>query len=67
VKELVGEKPEQPMYLDRQAALVFELRHFPGYYEDTERMLKNLRHSWNQPQFVRVIEEIDLTLKHIRQ
>lgn len=44
VKELVGpEKENDKMYLDRQAAIVFELRNFKRYYPFSLRMLKGLK------------------------
>jgi hypothetical protein len=69
VKELVSpDSSDKVMWLDRQAAVAFELRHFPLYYEFTERMLVSLRKKWaNDPIEARVIEEIDHTLKHIQQ
>ena len=57
------------MWIDRQAAVAFKLRHFPRYYEFTERMLVTLKKKWaTDPNFQwpRLIEEIDLTLKHIQ-
>jgi len=63
-----------PMYVDRQAAIVFELRHFRRYYDFTERMLIRLKHDWTtdpetsaNPLTPVMIEEMDLTLKHIQQ
>jgi hypothetical protein len=54
--------------LDRQIAIVFELRHFPRYYECTQRILTGLKQSWGRPQeHSRLIEEIDLTLEYIRK
>jgi hypothetical protein len=71
VKELVSPESESGvMWIDRQAVVPFELRHFPRYYEFTERMLTGLRRKWTEDQefrWPRLIEEIDLTLKHIRQ
>ena len=71
VKELVSpDSAGEAMWLDRQAAVAFELRHFPRYYEFTERMLVGLKKTWTaEPnvQWGRLIEEIDLTLKHIQQ
>jgi len=57
------------MWLDRQAAVAFELRHFPLYYDFTERMLVGLKKGWaaNPNVQPRLIEEIDLTLKHIQE
>ena len=67
IKELVAPDPESKVsWLDRQAAVVFELRHFPRYYEFTERTLKGLKEKWtSDPDFhwTRLIEEINLTLE----
>ncbi len=58
-------------YVDKQAAAIFELRNFPRYYDFTERMLTRLRQKWEallpDPAVEVLIEEIDLTLRHIRQ
>jgi hypothetical protein len=55
-------------FLDRQIAAVFELRHFPRYYECTERILLGLKQSWpNEKGTERLIQEIDLTLKYIKK
>jgi hypothetical protein len=71
VKELVSPDPATgSTWIDRQAAVVFELRHFPRYYEFTERMLRGLREQWSNdpgsPQR-RLLKEIDLTLADIRK
>ena len=73
VKELVSpDYAGGTMWIDRQAAVVFELRHFPRYYEYTERMLKGMR-DWlskdkqDETRARRLLEEIDLTLAHIRK
>ena len=70
VKELVSpDSAEGVMWVDRQAAVIYELRHFPRYYEFTERMLVGLKNKWvTDPDFKspRLIEEIDLTLRRIR-
>jgi len=71
VKELVSpDTTTGSMHLDRQAAVVFELRHFPRYYEFTQRMLSGLRQVWSADpkiQWPRLIEEIDLTLEYIKK
>ena len=70
VKELVSpDSADGMMRLDRQAAVVFELRHFPRYYEFTERMLLGLLQVWaRDPNFQpRLRAEIELTLNHIRR
>ena len=44
IERLVSpERNEGLVYVDRQAAIVFELRHFPRYYDFTERLLARLR------------------------
>jgi hypothetical protein len=68
IEQLVspGEKPG--MFLDRQIAMVFELRHFKRYFECTHRILLGLRETWNaQPQNARLIKEIDLSLTYIKK
>jgi hypothetical protein len=69
VKELVSPDPaDGALWIDRQAAVLFELRHFPRYYEFTERMLVRLRSKWVEtPHGPALAEEIDGTLKHIQQ
>ncbi len=71
VKELVSPDPaDGVMWIDRQAAVAFELRNFPRYYEYTERMLMALKEKWGADpkfQWPRLVEEIDLTLKHIER
>jgi hypothetical protein len=69
-KVVSPEKTDGVVYIDRQAAVVFELRHFPRYYDFTERMLGRLKKKWiadPAPHSDVLIEEIDLTLKHIQQ
>lgn len=71
VRELVSpDKPGEVMHIDRQAAVVFELRHFPRYYDLTRRMLAGLRQAWSadpEGPFPRLINEIDLTLEYINK
>lgn len=57
------------VWIDRQGAIVFELRNFRRYYPYTERMLVGLKKKWldegtGKP---RIMEEIDLTLQYIRE
>jgi hypothetical protein len=72
------EQNEGTVYIDRQAAIIFELRHFPRYYDFTERMLTRVRNKWvkdQAPHWVKdqappddvLIKEIDLTLEQIRR
>ena len=71
VKELVSpDSKNEVMWLDRQAAVVFELRHFPHYYEFSERMLMGLKSNWggdSDSKWPRLIEEINLTLDFIQR
>lgn len=49
IKELVqgdGVKSEDPVYLDRQVAVIYELRNFPTYYPVTLRILDKSMISW---------------------
>src|SRR5271157_1530981 len=71
VAELVAPDPAHGVtWIDRQAAIIFELRHFKLYYEFIERMLVGLRKKWTADpdfQWPSLVEEIDLTLRHIQQ
>jgi hypothetical protein len=69
IKELVQPDPaSQVAWIDRQVAVVFELRHFKRYYPVTGRILNNLRNKFlADPEFQwpYLINEIELTLQHI--
>jgi len=69
VKELVTPDAETgSTRIDRQAAVIFELRNFPRYYDYTGRMLVHLRQTWsdNSPsKWPQLLTEIELTLSHI--
>lgn len=71
VEKVVSPLPTGGLFnYDRQAAVIFELRHFPRYFDFTERMLLRLKKKWTneQPPHAHVgmlIEEVDLTLKYI--
>lgn len=39
------EQNEGVYYIDRQAAVIFELRHFPRYFDFTERLLVKVERS----------------------
>ncbi len=65
LKDLVQPEVENgTMYQDRQVAIVFELKNFKRYYPISEKILKELRKTWINSH--RLVEEIDLTLEHIR-
>lgn len=67
IKELVQpEKPDEPIYVDRQAAIIFELRNFKRYYPITYRTLKGLKEKWTENKvYPRLLEEIDLTISFL--
>jgi hypothetical protein len=70
IKELVSPDDSSGLTrVDRQTAIVFELRHFPRYYEVTQRILLVLRRNWTSTPDMpwgHLIEEIDLTLDYMR-
>jgi hypothetical protein len=71
IKELVSPNSNDGgMWIDRQIAVVFELRNLPRYCEVTDRILTGLQKKWtSDSNFVwsNLLEEIDLTLKYIRR
>jgi len=70
IKDLVVPDSETKVtWIERQAAVVSELRHFPRYYEFTSRTLKGLKEKWTADpdfHFPKLIDEIDLTLDYIQ-
>jgi len=68
IKELVQPDKDLGIFLDRQIAIVFELRHFDRYREVSARLLKGLKELWGTdiPKHKRLLEEIDLTLNHLK-
>ena len=69
ILELVQpEAPDAKKFLDRQIAVVFELRFFPRYYPVTRRILKGLKADWSKnPEFKRLVDEMDHTLAEIHR
>lgn len=69
IKELVSPDPQDKvLWIDRQTAIVFELRHFPRYFPLSARTLHGLRSKWTADpafKYPRLIEEIDLTLEFL--
>jgi hypothetical protein len=65
IDNLVNEQrqPGQILKLDRQIAIIFELRNFSSYYPVTERILKDLKILWKDQE--RIKNEIDFTLYFI--
>jgi hypothetical protein len=64
IRDLVEPSEGKAMYIDRQIAVVFELRNFPEYAEVTKRILEGLRQTWskNPDKNSRLLTEIELTL-----
>jgi hypothetical protein len=61
-------EPGAAQGMDAQAAIIFELRHFPRYYGFTQRLLVRVKKQFSvDPRSSDLIEEIDLTLKYIQQ
>jgi hypothetical protein len=71
IKELVEPSEKSGViYLDRQIAVVFELRHFQRYYPVTERILNGLIDKYNtqngMPEWTsRLVDEMKHTIGHI--
>jgi len=72
IKELV--QPEEMnsgvrvLYLDRQTAIIFELRNFKRYYPLSYRTLISLKEKWGgQDQFPRLIDEINYTIGYLKK
>lgn len=68
IKELVEPPSEGAgLYMDRQCAVLFELRFFPRYYPFTRRTLLGLKRKWSdaETQYPRIFEELDITLRFI--
>ncbi|HBT81578.1 hypothetical protein A2757_03015 [Candidatus Giovannonibacteria bacterium RIFCSPHIGHO2_01_FULL_48_47] len=62
---LVNEQrnPDRQIKLDRQIAVIFELRNFPSYFPVTKRILTDLKTQWaDQP---RATKEMEFTLDFI--
>ena len=70
VKELVEPTAQGgSLYIDRQCAVLYELRFFPRYYPFTRRTLLGLKEKWtlSASQFPRILEELDITLNVIER
>ncbi len=72
VRELVEpDAKDQAMYIDRQAAVIFELRSFKRYYPYTLRMLLGLRGKWGdggvREKYPRLVEELNLTIAYLER
>jgi hypothetical protein len=71
IKELVAPDSEtKVMWIDRQVAVVFELRHFPRYYEVSSRILKHLKEKWSLDSDFKwkyLLDEVELTLRVLKK
>jgi hypothetical protein len=68
IKELTQpDSPGQPMSMDRQIAIVYELRHFDEYGELTLRILEGLNEMWIDPRFKRLANEINFTIGALKR
>lgn len=68
IKELVQPDKENGLYVDRQTAILFELRNFKRYYPYSYRTLISLKNKWNVPeQFPRLLEELNLTIDFLER
>ncbi|WP_321404474.1 hypothetical protein [Maridesulfovibrio sp.] len=66
VKQLVEGEKDSDLMLDRQLAVVFELRNFSEYYEPSLRILVGLKESWEKNSGrSRLIDEIEETISYI--
>jgi hypothetical protein len=69
IKELV-EPPSEgaSLYIDRQCAILFELRFFPRYFPFTLRTLLALQQTWQKTaaQYPRLQEELNITIRFIK-
>lgn len=74
IKQLVErEDPNQPMRLDRQIAVIFELRArtFKRYYPVTLRIFEGLKNDWGdygpEDKRKRLMQELDLAIAHLKK
>lgn len=65
---LVNEQiqPDRKIKLDRQIAIVYELRNFPGYFDVSKRILKGLQEQWKGGD-KRILNEIKLTIQYMEK
>lgn len=61
--DLLGGQPNSQVKIDRQIAILFELRNFSDYYPVTLRILDNLKNTWKEIPLL--VTEINLTEKYI--
>ncbi|PWB39110.1 MAG: hypothetical protein C3F02_00620 [Parcubacteria group bacterium] len=68
IDELVNEQiqPDRKIKLDRQIAIIYELRSFTNYFGVSARILDGLKKEWSNGN-ERVMVEIDLSLAYMRK
>jgi hypothetical protein len=69
VKELVEPPAAGGLFVDRQAAIMYELRNFKRYYPYSLRMLQGLKQHWSTVpnQFPRLLDELDITIAFLEK
>jgi hypothetical protein len=66
IKRLVAPDEKNTMWLDCQVGLVFELRHFPAYFEVSLRILKGSLEAWKVGgKYPRLVNEAGATIAEI--
>jgi hypothetical protein len=67
IKKLVEpSEPSKDMMLDRQVAIIYELRNFPKYYPVTIRIFKGLKNFWEKEEKNgRLTEELSLSINYM--
>ncbi|GAA3939867.1 hypothetical protein [Hymenobacter algoricola] len=68
IKELVEPPtPDGALYVDRQCAIIYELRFFSRYHPVTKRTLLGLQVKWGELEgkYERLLDEISTTLKYL--
>jgi len=67
IDELVNEQlqADRKIKLDRQIAIVYELRNFPKYFDVSKRILEGLQDEWKETN-PRIIKEIELSLVYMK-
>jgi hypothetical protein len=66
--KLIGDLVDTPNpKLDRQIAIIFELRNFKDYFPVSIRLLEGIKEDWiNQEIKPRIFKEIDLTVNYMK-
>ena len=71
IKELVSPDPTtNSTSVDRQMAVVYELRHFTRYYPVSSRILLHLKEHWfpslEEPRWPALLNELELTIRYLQ-